>query len=284
MRPGRTGRAPPDGTGRVGGIRLRHGSRAVCMICGIGSFGAVVVPMGSPAGAVIVADMVSSPGAASPFSTSSSPPVRARSRFLTYEYGKLFGRSPDFFQKSRNFSAASWEARRLPTGFGPETAPGDIIIWHAPLRVASGPDVQITATLREMARDSVRFFVLLGPHIAVYQVLLSLYGVDPVFPGLMRPGRSEWADRSGWGLGLEGLMAVLLAPAGLGSAAGRGCGGAGRPVGAGSTGSDRGGMRIDADRAARGRVLAAGRVPVGRIRLQGRSSGLGTPSGPALRT
>jgi hypothetical protein len=76
MRPGRTGRAPPAGTGRVAGIRRRPGSCAPCMMCGIGPFVAVVVPLGSPPGAVIVAGMVSSPGTASPFLTSSSPPIR----------------------------------------------------------------------------------------------------------------------------------------------------------------------------------------------------------------
>src|SRR5947209_7356098 len=45
MRPGRTGRAPPDGTGRVAGIRRRLGSRAPCMICQIGCFVEVVVPL-----------------------------------------------------------------------------------------------------------------------------------------------------------------------------------------------------------------------------------------------
>ena len=73
--------------------------------------------VGSPPGAVIVAGMVSSPGAASPFLASSSPLLRARSRLLAYEYGKLFGPSPDFFQKSRNFSAATSAARRRPFGF-----------------------------------------------------------------------------------------------------------------------------------------------------------------------
>jgi hypothetical protein len=117
MRPGRTGRAPPDGTGWVAGIRLRPGSRAPCMICGIGSFVTVVVPFGSPPGAVIFAEMVSSPGAASPFPSSSSPPVRADLVSSPMSMGNFLAVRRTFFQKSRNFPAASWGARRRPFGF-----------------------------------------------------------------------------------------------------------------------------------------------------------------------
>ena len=63
------------------------------------------------------------------------------------------------------------------------------------------------------------------------RVCYAEMGVAPFFAGLMRPGRSDLTYRTGWGLGREGLTAVLLAPAGSASAARRGCGGAGRSPG-----------------------------------------------------
>jgi hypothetical protein len=92
---------------------------------GPGPVVAVVVPLGSPRGAVIVAGLISSPGAALPFLTSSSPPIRPDLVYSPIIIGNFLAVRRTFF---RNFGISRQPVRKREDGhpgFGPVTAPGD---------------------------------------------------------------------------------------------------------------------------------------------------------------